>query len=265
MPDPHHLSRRRLLRLLVAGPLLAACGAGTPSPTSTRVYFEAPTRQPTATAGASPTRPAPAATAAPAAVRASGTPTTAVRAGGTPPAATPAASQSLGGASLPPDPGRRAGANLFPAGTPRAIPAFARRPAPVGLTIPRLDLTARIVSIGTRLDKDGNLVWETAAFAVGHHQGSANPGEAGNVVLSGHISSVSEGAVFAKLPAAKLGDGVVVRTPDRDHLYTVTSVQTVLPTDVHVLDPSDEYRLILITCVPDRVYTHRLIVTATQV
>lgn len=115
------------------------------------------------------------------------------------------------------------------------------------------------------MNQQGNFIWETAAFAVGHHQGTANPGEPGNVVLSGHISSISEGNVFTNLPKGKGGDGIIVRTPERDHLYAVDSIKTVLPTDVHVLESTDEYRAILITRVPNRVYTHRLIVSALEV
>jgi sortase A len=236
------VSRRRLLRLLAAAPLLAACG-GEAGSAPTRVYFTAPTYPPTSAPTAAATQP-PRATAATAAIS---------------PTSVAAAS-----ADGPADPGRQAGANLFPV-KPGGEPRPARRPAPTGLVIPRLELTARIVRIGARLDHSGALVWETAAFAVGHHQGSANPGEPGNVVLSGHISSVSEGAVFARLPQIQEGDGIVVRTPDRDYLYAVASLQTVLPTDIHVLEPTAEQRAILITCVPDHVYTHRLIVSAERV
>jgi LPXTG-site transpeptidase (sortase) family protein len=230
-----YVSRRRLLRLLVAAPLLAACG-GEAASSPTRTYFEAPTYPPTS-------------------------PPTVVAAPPTPVSPTSVPEVTAG---LPPDPGRQASANLFPA-EQASEPQPARRPAPTGLVIPRLELDARIVRIGTRPNRDGNLVWETAAFAVGHHQGSANPGEPGNVVLSGHISSVNEGAVFARLPQIQVGDGIVLRTPDRDHLYAVTSLQTVLPTDIHVLEPTDEQQAILITCVPDHIYTHRLIVSAAHV
>lgn len=254
MNSPIPITRRQLIQLLLPLPLLAACG-GEPAATPTRrVYFEMPTPTPGTPLPAA-TTPAPAA-GTPGAARTAGTP----------------------GATITPVPGgpaavstQRAGPTATPLVIPtssassRRTPVAVRRPAPTGITIPAIKLDARIVRVGTKLDPQGNLIWETAAFAVGHHEGSANPGENGTIVLSGHISSLREGAVFARLPEVKLGDGVILRTPERDHLYEVNNIKTVLPTEVHVLDPTGENRVVLITCVPDRVYSHRLIVSGAHV
>jgi hypothetical protein len=67
-------------------------------------------------------------------------------------------------------------------------PITLRTLVPDRVLIPSIDLDAKIVPIGVRIDKDGQLVWETAPFAVGHHQGSSLPGAPGNVVLSRHLS-----------------------------------------------------------------------------
>jgi LPXTG-site transpeptidase (sortase) family protein len=247
MHRPAPISRRRLTQLLLTLPLLTACGGSPPATPTRRVYFELPT--PT------PGTPPPTATAPP---RPAGTPGAA--GAPTPVPGGPAAVST-----------QRAGPTATPLIIPtsstsgRVTPVAVRRPAPTGIAIPAIKLDARIVRIGTKLDPQGNLIWETAAFAVGHHEGSANPGENGTIVLSGHISSVREGAVFARLPEVKPGDGVILRTPERDHLYEVNNLKVVLPTDVHVLDPTGENRVILITCVPDRVYTHRLIVSGAYV
>jgi LPXTG-site transpeptidase (sortase) family protein len=136
---------------------------------------------------------------------------------------------------------------------------------PERLQIPTIDLDSKVVPIGTKTDDRGHILWETAAFAVGHHKGMGLPGEAGNVVLSGHISSPSEGAVFNKLPQVKEGDGVVVSTSDRQYLYVVKETKTVTPDAVDVLDPTDQSVLTMITCVPDGIYSHRLIVRAEAV
>ena len=58
------------------------------------------------------------------------------------------------------------------------------------------------------LDRKGQIAWETAPFAVGQHKGLAGPGQNGNMVLSGHISSPGEGAIFHHLPDLN------VATPD---------------------------------------------------
>jgi sortase A len=296
------VTRRHLLRLTLALPLLTACGGGAaPTPPSpTRVYFEVPTPTPVPPGYACPT-PVPASGAArgagasgapgtpgtpgmPGTPGVSGTPGTPATAAGTAVATrtgSPVSGQPTGVASpaaagspaatgtlnptLPLDPGQRASAQVFQPPPVRATPIPARRPAPTALIIPTIRLDARIVRIGTRLDQKGSLVWETAAFAVGHHEGSANPGEPGNVVLSGHISSVREGNIFNQLPRVQVGEGIIVRSPERDYLYAVDTIKTVLPTEIHVLEPTEREQAILITCVPDRVYTHRLIVTAVRV
>lgn len=131
--------------------------------------------------------------------------------------------------------------------------------------VPRIGIDSKIVRIETRLDSSGNSVWETAAFAVGHHRGSVNPGERGNIVLSGHISSIHEGAVFKRLPEVAVGDAVVLVTAEQNYLYQVTRLQTVTPDHIEALKQTPDETLTLLTCVPDGVYTHRLIVSATRV
>ncbi len=130
------------------------------------------------------------------------------------------------------------------------------------LVIPSIGLDSKVIQLGTRLDRSGNLAWETAPFAVGQHKGLAGPGQNGNMVLSGHISSPNEGAVFHLLPELKVGEGVIVATDERQYLYRVTDVNTVTPDQVSVLDQTPDPTATLITCVPDGIYSHRLVVTA---
>jgi sortase A len=144
-------------------------------------------------------------------------------------------------------------------------PYRARTSPPERLVIPSISLDTRVVGIGVQSDRLGNLVWETAAFAVGHHQGSANPGQIGNVVLSGHISSPNEGAVFRRLPQLKIDDGFAIITAQQSFLYRVRDVRVVTPSAVEVLDATDRAVATLITCVPDGVYSHRLVIRADAV
>ena len=130
------------------------------------------------------------------------------------------------------------------------------------LVIPTLGLDSKVIQLGTKLDRHGQLAWETAPFAVGQHKGLAGPGQNGNMVLSGHISSPNEGAVFHHLPDLKVGEGVIVGTEERQYLYRVVDVKTVTPDEVSVLDQTPDPTVTLITCVPDGIYSHRLVVTA---
>ena len=82
------------------------------------------------------------------------------------------------------------------------------------------------------------------------------------MVLSGHISSPNEGAVFHGLPEMEVGQGVIIATDERQYLYRVTEVKTVTPDQVQVLDQTPDPTATLITCVPDGIYSHRLVVTA---
>jgi LPXTG-site transpeptidase (sortase) family protein len=130
------------------------------------------------------------------------------------------------------------------------------------LVIPTLGLDSKVIQLGTKLDRRGQLAWETAPFAVGQHKGLAGPGQNGNMVLSGHISSPNEGAVFHSLPDLKVGEGVIVATEERQYLYRVVDTKTVTPDQVSVLDQTPDPTVTLITCVPDGIYSHRLVVTA---
>lgn len=130
------------------------------------------------------------------------------------------------------------------------------------IAIVAIGVDARIVELGMKYDSGGALVWETPAFAVGHYIGTSNPGEAGNIVLAGHISSPHAGAVFKGLPKIAPGDAVTLYSDESQFLYRVTDIRVVEPSEVEVMLPTEESVLTLITCVPDGVYSHRLIVTA---
>jgi LPXTG-site transpeptidase (sortase) family protein len=140
---------------------------------------------------------------------------------------------------------------------PIAVTLPARR-----VVIPTMGLDTKVIQLGTKLDRRGQIAWETAPFAVGQHKGLAGPGQNGNMVLSGHISSPGEGGVFQSLPELKVGEGVIVSTEERQYLYRVVEVKTVTPDKVEVLDQTADPTATLITCVPDGIYSHRLVVTA---
>ena len=145
-----------------------------------------------------------------------------------------------------------------PSGKPPIAAALpARR-----VVIPTIGVDSKIIQLGTKLDRRGQIAWETAPFAVGQHKGLAGPGQNGNMVLSGHVSSPNEGGIFHHLPELKVGEGVIVSTDERQYLYRVVDVKTVTPDQVSVLDQTPDPTATLITCVPDGIYSHRLVVTA---
>ena len=151
---------------------------------------------------------------------------------------------------------------VLPALPPREGGFVTRTLPPARVVIPSIDVDSKVLPLGTTRDRNGKLVWETVPFAVGHHEGTANPGEPGNVVLSGHISSPSEGAIFKRLPQLKAGDAIVLMTAQQPYLYRVRDTKVVTPTAVDVLEPTPDSTLTLLTCVPDGIYSHRLVVRA---
>lgn len=176
-------------------------------------------------------------------------------------AATPESTNTPATAEVP------AGAEpaLFPA-TAVATQSANVRPEmlPVKLRIQSIGLMdAKVVEVGTHIEK-GQLVWETADHAVGHNIGTAVPGQPGNSVLSGHISSPvrGEGNIFRNLPslADKIGSRASVQVADGTwHYYDIVGTNVVTPSDIWVLAPTPTPVLTLLTCVPDGVYTHRFV------
>lgn len=102
--------------------------------------------------------------------------------------------------------------------------------------------------------------WEQLKKGVAQHIGSPNPGENGNIVLSGHNDIYGE--VFRYLDRLSPGDSVILSTNLRQYTYIVTGTQMVEPTAVEVMDPTPDYRVTLISCHPYLVDIHRIIVTA---
>jgi len=101
---------------------------------------------------------------------------------------------------------------------------------------------------------------EQLKLGVGHHIGSANPGERGNMVLYAHDDIYGE--IFRRLHELELGDEVVVYAGDQPYRYLITAKQIVEPTEVRVLAPTTKPVATLITCYPYMVDTHRVVVVA---
>jgi len=158
--------------------------------------------------------------------------------------------------------------------------ALGSNPRPTQLIIPELGLDVPVVDVSWEVTlEDGawHSRWQTIDDAAGHHRNSANPGEGGNVVLSGHHNTGTE--VFRDvseigLPGSPLGEGtdlVLVAADGGQHTYTVVSwerfqVEGVPDTErrnySHYMDPTPDPILTLITCWPYDGTSHRVVVVA---
>jgi len=123
--------------------------------------------------------------------------------------------------------------------------------APTRITISAINVDALVVQGDS---------WEQLKLGVGHHLGSANPGERGNMVLSAHDDIYGE--IFRRLHELELGDEVVIYAGEQPYRYLVTAKQIVEPTEVRVLASTTKPVATLITCYPYMVDTHRVVVVA---
>ncbi len=121
---------------------------------------------------------------------------------------------------------------------------------PVRIQIPAIGVDAPIV-VG-----DG---WEQLKKGVGHHIGSANPGQAGNLVLSAHNDVF--GQIFRYLDVLQNGDQVIVYTNQRSYTYIITETSIVEPTQVEVMAATENETITLISCYPYMVDNQRIVVT----
>jgi len=130
--------------------------------------------------------------------------------------------------------------------TPTAAPHQGIR-----IQIPALEVDAPIIQ------GDG---WEQLKKGVAQHLNTANPGEKGNLVLSGHNDIYGE--VFRYLDRLKAGDEVIIYTHTRSYTYIVDSWFLVEPDQVEVMDPTPDETLTLISCYPYLIDSDRIIVKA---
>lgn len=79
----------------------------------------------------------------------------------------------------------------------------------------------------------------------GHVDGTAQPGQSGNIAIAGHRDGF-----FRGLKDIEVGAGIEISTLQGSRVFRVSRLDIVDPLDVSVLDPTDETVLTLITCYP---------------
>jgi sortase A len=121
----------------------------------------------------------------------------------------------------------------------------------------QIDIPAINVHNWSIVQGDG---WEQLKKGVAQHIPSANPGENGNVVLSGHDDVYGE--VFRYLDKLQPGDQVILYTMQRQYIYLVTETRIVEPNQVEVMNPTSDPTVTLISCYPYMVDKKRIVVFA---
>ena len=267
------LMRRQVeaLRRTPVATLRPPADAATPSPTAL---------EPTATQPLPTLKPA--ATASPTVGRPAATPSPTVREPTPSPTGTKAVPQ--GGTATPTSAApTQTPTRIVPTPTPAVVPPSPTplpSARPVRMAVPAIGLDIPVVEVAWVVEERNGIrysTWETASYAAGHHVGSANPGEPGNVVLSGHHNI--EGEVFREIssigePGARLGVGdevILYRADGLAFVYRIvewhrfreagTSEEERLA-HARFLEPSSEAILTLVTCWPYVSNTHRVVVVA---
>jgi sortase A len=131
----------------------------------------------------------------------------------------------------------------------RALEALLRRPAAPGpsgpdsveglvgrIRIPRLGVSVIVMEGSTEA---------VLRHAAGHIEGTAMPGQEGNVGISAHRDTF-----FRPLRNIRKDDLIDVTTPLGNFRYRVVSTRIVPPSEVSVLNPGPIQILTLVTCYP---------------
>ncbi len=111
-----------------------------------------------------------------------------------------------------------------------------KRPAWAALAIDKLNLRVPV------FDGTDDLVLNRG---VGWIEGTAKPGDAGNIGLAGHRDGF-----FRGLKDIASGDAITLTTPHEQITYLVDEIQIVTPDRVDVLQPRGAPSLTLVTCYP---------------
>ena len=141
------------------------------------------------------------------------------------------------------------------------------------IVIPRINQNVPIVKVSTEnlLLRDWNAlekqIQEALRDGVVHYPGTAEPGDRGNVVITGHSSYFPWDPgrfkdVFALLHQVKIGDEIIVYHNQKAYLYQVYDKKVITPDKVDVLTQEGDNRLTLITCTPVGTNLKRLVILA---
>jgi sortase A len=138
------------------------------------------------------------------------------------------------------------------------VEAAAPAPLPTVEPLPEQPIRVEIPSIGVSAPVVRGDDWESLKLGVGHHIGSANPGERSNMVFSAHNDIYGE--IFRHLDDMQLEDEIVVHTQTRAYRYVVKAKRIIEPTQVEVMDPTRKSVVTLISCYPYLIDTQRIVV-----
>ncbi|MDO8513415.1 MAG: class E sortase [bacterium] len=155
---------------------------------------------------------------------------------------------------------------VTPEPTPIPTPTPEPTPEPVvtpsTITIPKIGIEAPII-----WDINFDAIRENLNEGVVQYVESAYPGQIGNMFIVGHSSDYvwSKGkykSIFALLPKLTNGDQIIISYKGKEYIYETFNYKIVAPTDISVIEPTDNAIVTLMTCWPIGTSQKRYIVQA---
>jgi LPXTG-site transpeptidase (sortase) family protein len=132
---------------------------------------------------------------------------------------------------------------------PAAAPDATRHVKPpdpaTRLLIPKLGIDTEVVEA----QAIGN-TWDVTTFyeEAAHLEGTAHLGTRGNAVIAGHVRTEKGLGLFRNAKQLEVGDQIIAKGDGVEYVYEVLWTETVKPSEMGVVAPSDEAILTLITC-----------------
>jgi sortase A len=132
------------------------------------------------------------------------------------------------------------------------------QPVPAPVPVPASRIVIPSIEVDAPVTEGTD--WESLKYRVGHHPGTTNPGQRGNMVLAAHNDVYGE--IFRYLPDVPLGEIVTVYAEEQVYRYRITGRRIILPNQVEVMAPTTGPTLTLISCYPYLIDTHRIVLFA---
>lgn len=111
--------------------------------------------------------------------------------------------------------------------------------SPVKIIIPKVNIDLPVTE-----SKIVNGYWELSENTASHGEGSANPGEKGNIVVFAHARE----GLFYNLKDVKKDDVIYLFTKDKWRTYKVRDITSVFPNQTEVIKSTSTETLTLYTC-----------------
>ncbi len=136
--------------------------------------------------------------------------------------------------------------------SPTPLPAKVVVKAIGRIKIPAINLNMPIAEGSTRYN---------LRVAIGHYSASADFGQPGYSIFLGH-RMYTYGRHFNRLGEVKTGDKIIIEDKNYRYTYQVDQIDTILPAELIAAlnTQTQEARIMLVTCTPVRVASHRLLV-----